>query len=291
MLSAIEPVTTRGGITLYVSTAGAEGCYFHRTLEEIKEGKLEDAIFFEFPACKINEKEEIVDVLCPDITKKTLERKRRKLGDLNFKREFCGQWLGETNKIFPMESSYKVGKTINFGGLYYGGLDVGGRLSPSVFHLIKGSREKACLVLRRSWRRGTPYDKIASDLEKTYSKKRFKLVFDQTGVGNAMVQPLRDRAIPNRGISGSRPTKNKLIFNLVSALEESLKVPEEYHQTLYELRSYYGEIGKGTSLFNFFSITSDHDVDALALAWEAIPKTRFPRGLGAPQARERRVFG
>lgn len=291
MLSAIEPVTTRGGTTLYVSTAGAEGCYFHRTLEEIKEGKLEDAIFFEFPACKINEKEEIVDVLCPDITKKTLERKRRKLGDLNFKREFCGQWLGETNKIFPMESSYKVGKAINFGGLYYGGLDVGGRLSPSVFHLIKGSREKACLVLRRSWRRGTPYDKIASDLAKTYSKKRFKLVFDQTGVGNAMVQPLRDRAIPNRGISGSRPTKNKLIFNLASALEESLKVPEEYHQTLYELRSYYGEIGKGTSLFNFFSITSDHDVDALALAWEAIPKTRFPRGLGAPQARERRVFG
>ncbi len=290
MLSAIEPVTTRGGITLYVSTAGAEGCYFHRTLEEIKEGRLDDAIMFEFPTCRIDENDKIVDCICPDITLKTLEKKRRKLGDLNFKREFCGQWLGETNKIFPMESSYKVTKIIDYGGLYYSGLDVGGRLSPSVFILLRGGRDKACIVQRRSWRKGTPYDKIGRDIAKVYGKRRFKLVFDQTGVGNAMIAPLRDNNIPSRGISGSRPSKNKVVFALASALEEALKVPEEFHQTLYELRSYYGELGKGTSLWNFFSITSDHDVDALGLAWEAIPKTRFPRGIGAPKAGERRVF-
>jgi len=107
-------------------------------------------------------------------------------------------------------------------------------------------------------------------------------VFDEGGVGNAMIAPLRDNNVPSRGISGSRPMKNKIIFGLASALEEALKVPEEFHQTLYELRSYYGEMGKGTS--------TSHDVSTLAHAWEAIPKTRFPRGIGKPQARERRAF-
>jgi len=290
MLSAIEPVTTRGGKSIYVSTAGAEGCYFHRTLTQIKEEKLEDAIAFELPSCKVDEDGNISDILCPDMTINDLIKLQGVLGNLNFKREACCLWLGSTNQIFPMEDNFRVPKILDVGGRNYAGLDVGGTNDPSVFIILQGTLKKACITYRRSWRPKTPLDKIARDIAKVYAKKRFRLKVDQTGRGFAILKPLEDNGVPYKGIEISRPRKNKLMFSLSSALEDTLKVPQEFHQTLYELRSYYGEQGKGTNLFNFFSITTDHDVDSTALAWDAIPKTRFPRGLGGPKARERRVF-
>jgi len=285
MLSAIEPLTTRGGKAFYVSTAGAEGCYFHRLLHAIKQGDVEGKVF-ELPTCELIDGT-IAKIICPDISRRELEFKLKNLGELNFKREYCCSWIGSTNQIFPREHYYLIPEIDYPQGREYAGLDVGRTISPSVLIVLKGTRQNACMIARREWRPRTSFRKIAQDIAKEFP--RIKLLFDQTTLGFGMLKPLRDFQIPHRGIDVTKKRKNKLIFSLATALEGFLKIPRQFHQTLFELRNYYGELKKGQALWDFYSITSDHDVDALSLAWECIPKHKTPPAIKGI-AKERRML-
>ena len=221
MMSAVRPISVRGGTLVEVTTAGAEGCIFHRDWAKIRgdQGEIEgrekwikgDRIAFTLPACQLNDK--IHSILCPDVTLKDLED-QLELGELNFRREYCCQWLGATNQIYPQESKWVIPKILLPKGIVVGGLDAGRMVNPHVLTLIKGTKREACVIYVRRWKGRSLPSNVARDVKEIVDKFNVqKILFDQTGPGFSLIEPFKKEGIPFRGFEISDKSKNEVVFS------------------------------------------------------------------------------
>jgi len=284
--SAISPITSyTQGHRLMISTAGAEGCLFHKKvelarLEFEKNKKWTKGRLIELPACHLTYDERnrpiITNILCPKQTKKKLLEELEDLGELRFRREYCCDWLGTENQMFPKITILR--KPIEVREEYWAGLDVGELVHPTVLIILKGDRENCIVHFCKEWRKPLKRKIKAREIAKVIKRFNVKnLAMDVTGIGLGLHQDLLDLGLTIQEFSWNERLKNKIMFDLREALkEEHLKIPEHFEILLYELRGYYGIPIEGTKFFKFDSISEDDYVDALALAYQSIPETYFP---------------
>jgi len=315
MFGAIEPLTVaKNGQKVYVSTAGAEGCFFHAKISRFKRRakrerpvdperssvakivKDADETLFYLPSCTYHPSEQqlekrFTDVLCPVFTRKRLQEALEDLKEINFQREYCCRWLGTENQMFPIIE--KWGPTIGFyetPRVFYAGLDVGETGSATVLVILQGDSERCKTVKTKHWRRVPDRMTLAKYVWR--SLKPFKvqeLRMDKTGIGMGLYERILDLNVPVYGVSWTKQYKNKIMFNLKDALGSGcLKIGENEEQLLFELRGFFAQPIEGTNFFEFKSIDTDDYVCALALAWDAVPKWKiFPSRPGIT-ARDRR---
>jgi len=298
--SAINPVTAyTHGTRLFISTAGAKGCLFHKKVEiargrYLKFGDWKKGRLFELPACQIKFEEEKIkftDILCPKQTAAKLREDFEDLGELRFRREYCCEWLGAENQMFPEIKTIKPKQIWQTREEHWAGLDIGEVINPTVLVIIKGNREKAKVVFTREWRKPLKRREKARQIMQILKQFNVKgLTLDVTGIGIGLSADLEELGAPIQGISFNEKVKNKLMFELREALKENwLVIPATQDQLLYELRGYYAIPIEGTNYFKFDYISSDDYVTALALAWHAIPET-YVTPPSAVVAKDKRVL-
>jgi len=316
MFGAIEPLTAATkGPQIWISTAGVEGCSFHRKVEKarrkwkkedlkVKGSKIakiytnEDSILFYLPACKFNEKartlkERFSEILCPSFTPKRLQNALEELKPINFKREYCCLWLGTENQMFPIIQKWgPQSGQYHVPNYHWGGLDVGEGRHPTVLIILEGDSEHCKTVKSYEWKREPDRKTLARKIKRACKPwKLGELKMDKTGIGVGLYERVMDEGLPVVGVSWNKITKNRMFFDLKDALGSGiLRVGENEDQLLYELRSIFSEPIAGTNWFEFKSIDTDDYVAALAMAWSAVPKWKLPP-FGKISVRERRILG
>lgn len=301
MFNAIEPLTVaKNGQKVYISTAGAEGCFFHSKVSKVKmRAKKSELILpeksqtakvisdggtvFYLPSCQYHSEEKslkkrFTDILCPVFTHERLQEALEDLKSINFQREYCVKWLGTENQMFPIvkkwgptEGAYVTPRRL------YAGLDVGESRHPTVLTILQGDSERCKTVKTKGWRRAPDRKTLAKYVWRALKPwKVQELRMDKTGIGMGLYERIVDLGLPVLGVSWNKQVKNRLMFNLKDALgSEILRVGENEDQLLYELRGYFGEPIEGTNWFEFKCIDSDDYVDSLALGWDAVPKWKI----------------
>jgi len=297
--SAINPVTAyTHGTRLFISTAGAKGCLFHKKVELARQRNLkfqdwQKGRLFELPACQIETNKEIKfkNILCPKQTAQKLAEDYEDLGELRFRREYCCEWLGAENQMFPEIKTLKPTEKWKVKDECWAGLDIGEVINPTVLVILKGTREKAKVIFTREWRKSLKRREKAKQIVGLLKQFNVKGVcLDVTGIGIGLSSDLQELGAPVQGISFNEKIKNKLMFELREALKEHwLVIPSNQDQLLYELRGYYATPIEGTSYFKFDYISSDDYVTALALAWHSIPET-YISPPSAVVAKDKRVL-
>jgi len=288
MFSAIEPITARThGTRIFISTPGAEGSLFHQLYVKAKQGRLPNSKVWELPACKL-ENGEIKNILCPDMTEQRLRGALETLGKLNFEREYCGKWLGMENQLFPLlkiiEPPYPKVE-----GNIYGGVDVGKVNHPTVLTLLKGDSRKSMVLGTWEWYRLTTRQQASHIATICERWKVRKLIIDKSAMTD-LPNELRQFGITCEGKEFSKTYKQKIIFDLAKAIEEErILIPRREEELVYQLRNYVGELRGDTWKFTCLGGKDDY-IDSLALAYQALPKTKGVDLGGMKIGGEKRVF-
>lgn len=216
---------------------------------------------------------------CPLIKPEFLEEMRRNMTEQAFRMEYMAEFVEAANAYFTQDLIRGcVDPTLEFipslegevpAGEYYGGCDLGKLQDFSVITVLKREGDLLKLVYLVEFPIGTPYTNVIGHLVKANEKFKFrKVLVDQTGVGEPVLEGLKEQSVQNvEGLVFTVRTKEELLSCLKIAMEQQrLKMP--YHrrlaQQINEQRYEYSKSGHLT----FSHPTGSHDdmLWSLALA-------------------------
>ena len=168
-----------------------------------------------------------------------LDKLKLELGENYYEKNFmCNPKAEEENAIFTyamIEDCFDKDRKFSFateGGNIYFGVDLAASSGPRadfdcfvVTELIGGH-----IILRhgethRGWSIKSKIDRIR-ELAETYGKKVVSIVVDQSNIGQAVIQDLRDLGLPVKAQDFHPTNRNKLLMNLKKVLEnKTLIIP------------------------------------------------------------------
>lgn len=151
-------------------------------------------------------------------------------------------------------------------GEYYCGCDVGKLEDHSVIAVIEREGDLLKLMFLKEFPLQTPYSNVIGYLVRAHKKFNFRKVkVDQTGVGEPVLEELKNQGVPAEGLTFTIKTKEELLSCLKITMEQKrLKMP--YHRRLAEqINEQQYAYGKSGHL-QFSHPTGSHDDMLWALA-------------------------
>ncbi len=219
----------------------------------------------------------------PLIKPEFLEEQRKLIGEERFRMEYLAEFVDDTKSYFPMALLRTCVEDLelwpretnlvsnDFGGERYAGYDPGGKESLSAFVVVERVQDK--IIARH----------IRTDRERNYATVNAEiadycnalgvteLCVDQTGLGNPIVEHLKELGTSVEGLVLTQKTKEELFSNLKILLEQRKIVISNNNELLNALNCVeYERTRTGNYAFSHRQGTYDDLAFALALAcWGA----------------------
>jgi len=268
-------LSTTDGYAIFLSTPWGKDHFFYRA--------------FVNPAYSVHK---VKSSECPLIKPEFLEEMKTNMTREAYLMEYEAEFVEALNSYFPqdlirkcVELAQKLGVEL-YGSLeaafpigdYYAGVDFGKLQDYSVLTILKREGEILKLVYMCQFPLETPYSQVIGHLIRANQKFKFrKVLVDQTGVGEPVLEEIRNQGLNNvEGLKFTVQTKEELLSNLKIAMEQNrLAIP--YHRQLCtqinEQQYAYSKSGH----LQFSHPTNSHDDMLWALALSAYAAREPPR--------------
>jgi len=268
-------LSTTDGYAIFLSTPWGKDHFFYRA--------------FVNPAYSVHK---VKSEQCPLIKKEFLEEMKANMTHEAYLMEYEAEFVEALNSYFPqdlirkcVELAQKLGVELYASleaafptGDYYAGLDFGKLQDYSVLTVLKREGETLKLVYLYQFPLETPYTHVIGQLVRANQKFKFrKVLVDQTGVGEPVLEEIRNQGLSNiEGLKFTVQTKEELLSNLKIAMEQNrLAIP--YHRQLCtqinEQQYAYSKSGH----LQFSHPTNSHDDMLWALALSVYAAREPPR--------------
>jgi phage FluMu gp28-like protein len=223
-------LSTTNGYAIFLSTPWGKDHFFYRA--------------FVNPAYSVHK---VKSEQCPLIKREFLEEMKANMTREAFLMEYEAEFVEALNSYFPqdlirkcVELAQKLGVEL-YGSLeaafpsgdYYAGVDFGKLQDYSVITVLKREGDILKLVYMYQFPLETPYSQVIGHLVRAHQKFKFrKVLVDQTGVGEPVLEEIRNQGLGNvEGLKFTVQTKEELLSNLKIAMEQNrLAIP--YHRQL-----------------------------------------------------------
>jgi len=302
MFSAITPTTAHtGGKILHISTAGSIGSFFYRMWKQgedanrwrgdLAEGREIPVTPEDIPPIKSYT---IPSTDCDDMTQATLDRERRKLGEIRFNREYLCVWAGTADQVFTHIPLFRESRrVVRTKRPTYAGIDVGRINDPTELVIIEDFQQELTsfmgeipqtvlvpfrIIYMKAWEREDATT-IANDIYRNVHPRfnsRLYTIDCTGGYGEDLLNRMTELEIPVRGMKVKQKQKNDLTFDLDDALKlEQLWINDhpsdiDAEELRFQLAGYIGR-STATGYYTFdTTVGRDHKVDGLKLAWSSI---------------------
>jgi len=183
---------------------------------------------------------------CPLIKLEFLEEMRANMTREAYLMEYEAEFVEALNSYFPqdlirrcVELAQKLGLELHTHleqdfpeGEYYAGVDFGKLQDYSVLAVVKVEDNTIKLFYLHEFPLGTPYTQVIGHLVRANEKFQFSgVLVDQTGVGEPVLEEIRNQGVDCEGIKFTIQTKEDLLSGLKMAMEQGrLALP--YHRRL-----------------------------------------------------------
>jgi len=219
---------------------------------------------------------------CPLITAEFLEEMRANMTREAYLMEYEAEFVEALNSYFTQELIRKcVELAQRFGlelythleqgfpeGGYYAGVDFGKLQDYSVLAVVKVEDNYRKLLYLHEFPLGTPYTNVIGHLVRANEKFHFSgVLVDQTGVGEPVLEEIRNQGVECEGLKFTVQTKENLLSGLKIMMEQGrLAIP--YHRRLCTQinEQQYSYSKSGHLQFSHPASSHDDMLWALALA-------------------------
>jgi phage FluMu gp28-like protein len=223
-------LSTTDGYAIFLSTPWGKDHFFYRA--------------FVNPAYSVHK---VKSEQCPLIKPEFLEEMKANMTKEAYLMEYEAEFVEALNSYFPqdlirrcVELAQKLGVEL-YGSLeavfplgdFYAGVDFGKLQDYSVITVLKREGEILKLVYLYQFPLETPYSQVIGQLVRANQKIKFrKVLVDQTGVGEPVLEEIRNQGLGNvEGLKFTVETKEELLTNLKITMEQNrLVIP--YHRRL-----------------------------------------------------------
>jgi phage FluMu gp28-like protein len=223
-------LSTTDGYAIFLSTPWGKDHFFYRA--------------FVNPAYSVHK---VKSEQCPLIKPEFLEEMKANMTKEAYLMEYEAEFVEALNSYFPqdlirkcVELAQKLGVEL-YGSLeatfptgdYYAGVDFGKLQDYSVITVLKREGDILKLVYLYQFPLETPYTQVIGHSVRANQKFKFrKVLVDQTGVGEPVLEEIRNQGLSNvEGLKFTVQTKEELLSNLKIAMEQNhLAIP--YHRQL-----------------------------------------------------------
>lgn len=246
----------------------------------------ETFVVFQRQTAYLDENGEIVRSGTKRIDIDELRADRRRMTEVDFLREYCLQWMDTIGEVFPKAlvdscMTRDITPKMSSSEECVAGLDLGKQRNNSVLTIAeRKSNGKIEVIFIKAFPLGVEYREIAKyvvhHIPRSFPNIR-KLVMDQTGVGEAVIEQVADDApfkVVGFNFAGGNK-KRSLVEGGVLDMEQG-KVKMIYNSAMYhELLSFKREFSEKSSNFNYTKPIggSDDYVDSLLLCLMANRET------------------
>ncbi len=183
-----------------------------------------------------------------------------------FQQELIRQCIEHAQKI-NLEPITDIEQTIPKAE-YYAGLDLGKLQDYSAIAIIQKTNEVLKLVYTHQFPLETPYTEVIATTNRIHQQFHLqKLLIDQTGIGEPILEALKEQNIPAEGATLTQDTKTELLTHLKLIMQQQkLAIPydKQLCQQINDQQYAYTKNGKLT--FQHPPNTHDDQLWALALA-------------------------
>jgi len=225
-------LTTTQGYAIFLSTPWDKNHFFYRAFVNPN-----------YHVHKVKSEE------CPLVTDEFLNEMRQNMTREAYLMEYEAEFVEALNSYFPqdlirkcVELAQKLGvelylslETVFPEGDYYAGVDFGKLADYSVLMVLKREGDILKLIYLYQFPLETPYSQVIGHLVRANQKFSFrKMLVDQTGVGEPVLEEIRNQGIKNvEGLKFTVQTKEELLSSLKIVMEQNrLAIP--YHRQLCE---------------------------------------------------------
>ena len=210
-----------------------------------------------------------------------------------YKREYLAEFTEAASSYFPQElirQCIEHAQRLNLEpyttleqqipkGEYYAGLDLGKLQDHSALAIVQREDDMLKLVYTHEFPLETPYTEVIATT--TRANQRFKLqklLADQTGIGEPILEELQTEGITAEGAKLTQDTKTEILTHLKLTMQQNrLAIPYDKRlcQQINDQQYAYTRNGKLT--FNPAQNTHDDQLWALALAVYAAKTPQTPK--------------
>ena len=222
----------------------------------------------------------------PQITKERLELELKTIGEIDFNREYNATFIDDqfsylpSNLILACADDYTLNSESNQtetqNGEYYVGIDFGKHQDHSAIAIIQKQPEHGLrLVSLKEFQLETPYSAVIGTVRILNMAYRFTGGrLDQTGVGEAPYEQIREFAPTIKGVTLTARVKQDILGKLKLTMEnQKLTIPRDEQRLLTQLTLQRCEpTADGNLKFTHPQGTNDDLLWSLALAVYASPK-------------------
>jgi len=204
----------------------------------------------------------------PMVSSKFLQEQKDLVGEERFSREYLAEFVDDSNAYFPMTlvRSCISDEIPSVDGELFAGYDPGGKRSYAAFVIVRRIDEKLYMVYKKC-EKGKSYAEFNVELADLYKKNMFGMLVDETGLGNPIVEHLKELGMDVNGIQLTNKRKEELLSNL-KILMETKKIAIPYDEELFNALNAieYKRTRVGNFIFEKRQHTHDDLAYALALA-------------------------
>ncbi|RJX15213.1 hypothetical protein CW703_07165 [Candidatus Bathyarchaeota archaeon] len=216
------------------------------------------------------------------IKKEFIDEMRKTLPFERFEREFEARFTEETDSYFPRGLIIQcIDSELNYynfedkvKGNFYVGVDLGKKVDYSVVSVVDKQDEDIRLIHIRRFPLETPYASVIGYVKMICDRYQTvnKVLVDQTGVGEYIVEDMKNSGLPNvEGINLTNPKKQEILGFLKQQMQnKKLKIPYD-SELIAEINIEKFKLSKDGSI-KFYHPEGAHDdrLWSLALAVFAI---------------------
>jgi len=180
--------------------------------------------------------------MCPLIKQEFLEEMRRNMTEQAYRMEYEAEFAEAADSYFSqdlirscVDPNLKLTSTLEHQipeGEYYCGCDFGKLQDHSVVTVLNRDGDKLELVYMNEFPTETPYTNVIGHIVRAHEGFQFRSAHvDQTGVGEPVLEELKNQNVPAEGLVFTVKTKEELLSCLKIAMEQKrLSIP--YHLRL-----------------------------------------------------------
>jgi hypothetical protein len=190
----------------------------------------------------------------PQVPKERLDLDRKTVGEYDFNREYNAQFIDDQFSYFP--SKLVLACTDDYPlnpdpkpneipkGEYHIGIDFGFHVDHSAIAIVQEQPDHNLrLIYLREFQLGTTYPAVIGSIRMLNAEYKFRSGYlDQTGVGEAPYQEIRQFAPTIKGITFSTRSKQDILGNLKLKMEhQTVTIPRDETRLLTQLTQQQAE--------------------------------------------------
>jgi phage FluMu gp28-like protein len=265
----------RGTFTVVSTPFGKRGLFWKQYQAAI-ETKDSDVRAYEFHPSTLN----------PVVTEESLARDHADLTELEFRQEYLGEFIEEADTVFPLDliapcvnNELELLEKGEPQKIYYMGVDLAKQRDDSVVVVLEKFEKTGELIVRHitAWSKMNYTEQIGRIKQLSDAFPADHVAIDQTGVGEAVLENLKEALPRVEGVTFTQQVKLKLVDQLRITLEQKKLVLPNDSKLIMQMNSLrYTFTTTGNIVYYVPESDSAHDdyLWALALAVYAAQKPK-----------------